>query len=88
MAPTMRKVLWPSLLVLLLAVLGCEGRPSEDECKKAIANMQRIYKYDAASREAETMAFVRKCRARSSKANVTCLINANTDTEIEACNRK
>ena len=90
MPPTMRKVLGPSLLVLVTLVFawGCTGRPTEEECKKAIANVQKVYKYDAVSREAETMAFVRKCRARSSRDNVACLINATNDSEIVACNKK
>ena len=86
MPATMRTLLGLSLLGLLL--LGCAARPSEEECKKAISNMQKVYKYDAAAREDETMAFVRKCRARSSRENVTCLINATTEAEIEVCNKK
>jgi len=84
----MRQVLGPTLVVLLLGLLGCSARPTEEECKKAIANMQKIYKYDGANQEAETLAFVRKCRARSSKDNVTCLINATTESDIDVCNRK
>ena len=79
----------PALLALVLfaPTSGCGNSPTEEECKRAVANMQRIYEIDPSAQAAETMAFVRKCRAQSTKQSVTCIIQAKTEAEIDACTK-
>ena len=77
-----------TLLVVVLLSLGCGNKPSEEECKKAIANIQKVLGVAESAVEADTVAAVRKCRGQSTKAAANCMAGAKTIEEIDACEKK
>ena len=84
MVMTARDVRWIGLVVGMLAIAGCE-KPSEDACRKAIANMRALSKTESLVTEEETRTDVRRCKGGSSKKAVECAANAKTLEELIAC---
>ena len=72
------------LLVLSLPLVACD-RPSDDECRKAVFNMQKLRGLEQNSSAPNAEAAVRKCRANGSKTGTACLSRAVTVQEAEAC---
>ena len=75
------------LLVLCAWTLGCGNKPTEEDCKKAIANIQKVTGVQPNTEE-ETLAAIRKCRGQSTKGAAECMANAKTTDEIDACEAK
>ena len=80
---------WSLFLVLALALTPACNRPSEDECRRAVDNIQRINEIggrldDTAGAEAA----VRKCRAQGTKETVQCWLAAKTAADLESCEKK
>jgi hypothetical protein len=78
----------PALLAVALSLLpftAC-GKPSDDDCRKAIVNLQRLRGQDQKP-AADIEAFVRRCRSTGNSDNVRCLINARTAADADACTR-
>jgi hypothetical protein len=76
--------------LLLLAALvplgtGACNKPTQDDCRKAIAHWQELLGTEATSRNADLEGDVRRCRGGSTKEAVTCAINARTLAELNAC---
>jgi hypothetical protein len=76
--------------LLVLAALvplgtGACNKPTQDDCRKAISNMERLLGTEAASRNADNEGDVRRCRGGSSKEAVDCAIKATTLDELKAC---
>jgi hypothetical protein len=76
--------------LLVLAALvplgtGACNKPTQDDCRKAIANMERLLGTEAASRNADNESEVRRCRGGSTKESVACAIKATTLDELKAC---
>jgi hypothetical protein len=76
--------------LLVLAVLaplgmGACNKPTPEDCRKAISNMERLLGTEAAARNAGDDAEVRRCRGGSTKENVACAIKATTVEELHAC---
>jgi hypothetical protein len=76
--------------LLVLAALvplgtGACNKPTQDDCRKAIANMERLLGTEAASRNADNDGDIRRCRGGSSKEAVDCAIKATTLDELKAC---
>jgi hypothetical protein len=76
--------------LLVLAALvplgtGACNKPTQDECRKAISNMERLLGTEAASRNADNEGDVRRCRGGSSQEAVACAIKATTLDELKAC---
>ena len=78
--------------LFVLAVIGFGGlggaacnKPSADECRQAIANMEKLLGTEAASRNVDNEGEVRRCRGGSSKAAVTCAGKATSADELRAC---
>ena len=76
-------------LLVLAAVVplgaGACNTPSPDECRKAISNMERLLGTEAASRNTDIEAEVRRCRGGSTKEAVACANKATTLDELNAC---
>ncbi len=64
---------------------GACNKPTQDDCRKAISNMERLLGTEAASRNADNEGEVRRCRGGSTKDAVTCAIKATTVEELNAC---
>ena len=63
---------------------GC-SKPSEDSCKKAIANMQQLLGTEHMNEGQDLQGEVRRCRGGSSQKAVDCAIAAKTLAELNAC---
>jgi len=72
--------------VLAMGLLAACEKPTEDSCRKAIANVRALYHTDSADPQASTAGDVRRCVGGSSKKAVDCAVNAKTVEELEACN--
>jgi hypothetical protein len=70
------------LATLLLSLSACD-KPSEADCQKAVENISMLRRGQPAGEESG--AFVRKCRAQSSKEAVRCFIAAKTVADLDAC---
>jgi hypothetical protein len=73
------------LAALVPLATGACNKPTQDECRKAISNMERLLGTEAASRNADNEGDVRRCRGGSSKEAVDCAIKATTLDELKAC---
>ena len=75
------------LVMLMVAVIafGCTPKPSEEECRKAIANMQTLMGTETLSTHEMVESQVRRCKGGSSKKSVECAINAKTLDDLRAC---
>jgi len=71
-------------MALAFMAMSCE-KPSEDDCRKAIANMRRLLGTDKATDANDMEAAVRSCRGNSHKKTVTCAIAAQSVDELKAC---
>jgi hypothetical protein len=80
-----RSAAW--LLLVFASALGC-GKPSDDDCRKAILNMQHIRDLDKDSQGQDAERWVRKCRATGNTEVVRCLIAAKTADDLGACEKK
>jgi len=75
-----------ALLLMVVAGAAC-SKPTADDCRKAITNLQRIQGLDQSSnlRGQDIEAYVRKCRATGDPQTVKCFIDAKTDADIARC---
>jgi hypothetical protein len=76
------------LLFALAVVAGAAAcnKPTNEDCRQAITNMQRLLGTDvAAKNEADTESEVRRCKGGSSRDAVACAIKATTLDELKAC---
>lgn len=73
------------LAVLAVLAFGACSKPSEENCRKALANMKHLMGTenlnDAESLEGE----VRRCKGGSTRKAVACAIKAQTLDELRAC---
>ena len=77
--------LFPALVMAVgLALGGCD-RPNEDECTKAVENLQRLRGLEHDVSAPDPKAAVRKCRANGHKKSTACLAAAKTLAEADAC---
>jgi hypothetical protein len=78
------------LALAALAPLGAGAcnKPTPEDCRKAIANVEHLLGTEATARNADNDAEVRRCRGGSTKENVACRIKATTVEELHACGVK
>jgi hypothetical protein len=70
-------------LSLVLAI-GC-NKPSEENCRKAIANMQSLLDTEHLLSDASLQGEIRRCKGGSTKEAVDCAIKATSLDELRAC---
>lgn len=77
------------LLIGLVAVLGLGtaacNKPSDEDCRKAITNMQALLGTTNLNEKGGIESEVRSCKGGSSKEAVACAIKATTLEELHAC---
>ena len=73
------------LFVLAVAGTGACNKPTADECRAAIVNMQSILSEGATSTTFDIEGEIRRCQGGSSKEAVACAIKAKTQADLEAC---
>lgn len=78
------------LLVVMIfagAAVGAAGcsKPSQEDCRKAVLNLQRIRGLDTSSNAPDPEAFTRKCRSTGDPVVVRCLIGAKVEADVARC---
>ena len=71
-------------VVIAMLALGC-NKPSEDSCRQALANMQRLLGTENLHDDAKLEGEVRRCKGGSHKKAVECAIKAQTPEELYHC---
>lgn len=78
----------PIWIVAVLAIAGC-NKPSEGDCRKAIANMQHLmgteHLRDDPAGTAALEGEVRRCKGGSKKKAVKCAMDAKTIEDLQKC---
>jgi hypothetical protein len=74
-----------ALVFAVVLVIGCSTKPSADDCRKAIANMQRLMGTDNMRDDGRIEGEVRRCRGGSSKKAVACALKAQTLDDLRHC---
>ena len=72
-------------VVMAIGALGGCNKPAADDCRQAIANMQKLLGTDVAAKNADNESEVRRCKGGSRKDAVACAIKATTLGELKAC---
>lgn len=72
------------VLVMAAGAAAC-NKPTADDCREAIANMQKLLGTTDTAKLADSEAEVRRCKGGSSKEAVACAMKATTLTELKAC---
>jgi len=74
------------LLVALLALAGAAGcnKPSESDCKKAVEHIRKLHGTEHEDPSIERAA-VRSCRGNASKDAVKCILAAQDEAGLQAC---
>ena len=72
-------------LILALICAGACSKPSHEDCRKAVFNLQRIRGLDSSSHAPDPETFTRKCRATGDPKIVKCLIDAKTEADVTRC---
>jgi hypothetical protein len=70
--------------VVVAAVAGC-SKPSEEDCRKAVLNLQRLRGLEGSAQAPDPVPAVRRCRAGATRETVLCLINAKSASEADRC---
>ncbi len=73
------------LIALSVCALAACDKPTNDDCEKALHNMQRLLGTEHLSTTASLQGEIRRCRGGSTKEAVACAIKANTLEELKAC---
>jgi hypothetical protein len=71
-------------LLVLIITAGC-NKPTEPECRNAIANMRRLLETDKVINSSDVESAVRRCRGSSTKKSVKCATDAKSLEELDAC---
>ena len=76
-----------SLVLAMVTVLGLSAcnKPTPDDCRKALLNMQHLLGTENLNTTADIEGEVRRCRGGSKRAAVACAIKATTLDELRAC---
>lgn len=80
--------LWSALMLLIAAVsisLAACDKPKEADCKKAVANIRKIYGTAGTAFGATEQSMVRSCRGGASPESVKCFIQAKTIEDLHRC---
>ena len=81
----MKRLLFVVAVSVGFAPLGGCNKPTEEECRAAITNMEKLLGTEAASRNVDNEGEVRRCRGGSSKEAVACAGKAGTLEQLKAC---
>ncbi|HTM21797.1 MAG TPA: hypothetical protein VL172_14855 [Kofleriaceae bacterium] len=72
-------------LAAALALLGAAcNKPSEDDCKAAVARIRKLQGNERDDPAIERAA-IRSCRGSASKKSVRCILEANTMEDLKKC---
>jgi len=72
-------------VVFAIALLAACDKPSKDDCRKALVNMQHLMGTESLSETESLDGEVRRCMGGSSTKSVACAIKATTLDELRHC---
>jgi hypothetical protein len=72
-------------VLAVVAGAGSCNKPTLEDCRAAISNMQKLLGTDAAAKNADNEGEVRRCKGGSKREAVACAIKATTVDELKAC---
>jgi len=73
------------LALTMVALVGCK-KPSEGDCKRAIANIRALLGTDKLTEDSgQNSAWVRSCRGSAKKESVQCAMEASTLDQLKRC---
>ncbi len=72
-----------AVVLVLVMLAGACDKPTEENCRKAIANMRELLGTEAVAADAE--GDVRRCKGGSSKKSVECAMNAASIEQLKSC---
>ena len=82
----MKRFLLVVVTVAGLAGVGACNKPTAEECRAAILNMEKLLHTNIeVGRTSESEGEVRRCKGGSTQKAVTCAIRATTLAELKAC---
>ena len=81
---TPRRTLLTFAAPLLLLGLGC-NKPSEESCKTALHNIQKLLGTASLTSAENLGGAVRRCRGASKREAVQCAIDATSMEQLEKC---
>ncbi|MGE0548051.1 MAG: hypothetical protein AB7O24_22335 [Kofleriaceae bacterium] len=79
----MRRIGQLALICGAIVSAAC-NRPTEDNCRKAILNVQSLYGTETTN-QADFESQVRLCKGGATRKSVDCAIQAKTVAQLEAC---
>jgi hypothetical protein len=80
---TMKRLLF---IMLAAGALAACNKPTEENCRKALSNMQRLMGTENVRDPELIEGEVRRCKGGSKKGAVDCAIKAQTFDELKHCN--
>ncbi|HEX4422855.1 MAG TPA: hypothetical protein VH165_33295 [Kofleriaceae bacterium] len=82
----MKRFLFVVAAISGLASVGACDKPTPDDCRLALENIQKLMGTASPDHSADSLATeIRSCRGGSSKESVQCATKANTLEELKAC---
>ena len=72
------------LFAFAILLAAC-SKPSADDCRKALTNMQHLLGTENLSKTADYEGEVRRCKGGSSKEAVQCAMNAQSLDDLKKC---
>lgn len=73
-----------SIVLALLTLAACD-KPTPEDCRKALLNMQHLLGTENLNTDASLQGEIRRCRGGSKRKAVECAIKATTLDELRAC---
>lgn len=73
-----------SIVLAVLALAACD-KPTPEDCRKALLNMQHLLGTENLNTDANLQGEIRRCRGGSKRKAVECAIKATTLDELRAC---
>ncbi len=81
----MKQVITSLGLIAALVLGSACSKPTEEDCRKALANMQTLLGTEFVSKNEDIQGEVRRCRGGSTKKSVDCAIAAKSLDDLRAC---
>jgi hypothetical protein len=71
--------------IVVAGGLGACNKPTADDCRLAIANMEKLLGTDSTTKNVDPEGEVRRCKGGSSREAVACAVKAATIEDLKAC---
>jgi hypothetical protein len=82
----MKRLLSVVATIVLAAGVGACDKPTAEDCRLAIVNMQKLLGTENLGKEGDIEGEIRRCKGGSTRESVACAIKATSLEDIKACN--